>query len=222
MLEFLSAQYGIEYAKDINYGKQIKLKNGAIVNVFNTGKYSVQGKNAAEVKARIDTGEMVEKESAASLPEQSRKIFVVYGHDEELKLELETLLRRWGLEPLILDKLPSGGQTVIEKLEGHIHTATYGIVLATPDDMGYRKEAPEELMFRCRQNVVLEMGMLLAKLGRDRVAILQQKPKETERPSDIQGLLYIPFEDHIEPTASKTLAAEIEHKLGITISASRL
>lgn len=215
---FLSQQYSISGIKDVPYGKQIKLDNGAVVIVYDKGTYLVQGKNADEVKARIESGEIIEPTSSP----RSNKVFVVYGHDETLKLELETLLRRWSLEPVILDKLPSGGQTIIEKLEHQLPNVEYGIVLATPDDVGYRKDAPQEAMFRCRQNVVLEMGMLLSKLGRDRIAILQQYPKQTERPSDIQGLLYIPFEEHIQPEASKLLALEIEHKLGRVISASQL
>ena len=80
---------------------------------------------------------------------------------------------------------------------------------------------PDEKMYRCRQNVVLEMGMLLAKLGRDNVAILQKNPSITERPSDIQGLVYIPFEEKISE-ASHLLAREVESKLGVTIAASKL
>lgn len=220
MYDFLSLNYDIEEKRDIPYGKQIKLTNGAVVSVYNKGSFNVQGKNAAEVKAAIESGEVLVK-GVHSTP-KSHKVFVVYGHDEAAKSELEMLLRRWGLEPIILDKLPSGGQTVIEKLESQMPDCHYGIVLATPDDKGFRKDAPQEEMYRCRQNVVLEMGMLLAKLGRDRVVILQKNPKAMERPSDIQGLLYVPFENKIETEAATTLAREIENKLGIVISASKL
>ena len=30
------------------------------------------------------------------------------------------MLRRWGLKPVILDQLPSRGQTIIEKLENYV------------------------------------------------------------------------------------------------------
>lgn len=39
--------------------------------------------------------------------------------------------------------------------------------------------------------------MLLNKLGRKRVAILVQTREEMERPSDIAGLIYLPFTDSI-------------------------
>lgn len=217
MIEFLRRTYEIREQKETPNANQIKLENGAVVNVFKNGNYNVQGKNNTEVKDYID-----KHIGASDNMSKNRKIFIVYGHDEEARNELENILRRWGLEPIILDKMASGGKTIIEKLEGQMPEVGYGIVLATADDEGYRKGAPNEKMYRCRQNVVLELGMLLAKLGRDRIAILQQHPKETERPSDIQGLLYIPFEDKLEPEASKLLAREIEDKLKITIPASKL
>lgn len=73
-----------------------------------------------------------------------RKVFVVYGHDERARTSLEAMLRRWDLEPLILDQLTSGGQTIIEKLENVRKDASFAVVLATPDDEGHRKEHPEE------------------------------------------------------------------------------
>lgn len=217
MISYLEGSFTIRERKEIVNGEQIKLENGAVINVFQNGNYNIQGKNSDKVKEYLNktvgTGNKMEK---------SKKIFIVYGHDEKTRTELENIIRRWGLEPVILDKIASGGKTIIEKLESQMPEVGYGIVLATADDEGYRKGSPNEKMYRCRQNVVLELGMLLAKLGRDRIAILLQHPKETERPSDIQGLLYIPFEDKLEPEASKLLAREIEHKLKVTIPASKL
>ena len=34
--------------------------------------------------------------------------------------------------------------------------ADFGVILATPDDEGYRIDRPDEKAFRARQNVVLE------------------------------------------------------------------
>lgn len=211
MKDILRGAYPIKEEKTTPNSEQLKLENGAVINIFRNGNFNVQGKNSDEVKNFISGGSRVAK-----------KVFVVYGHDENVRNELENILRRWELEPVILDKMASGGKTIIEKLESQMPDIGYGVVLATADDEGFRKDAPHEKMYRCRQNVVLELGMLLSKLGRDRIAILLQHPKEMERPSDIQGLLYIPFEDKLEPEASKLLAREIEEKLGIVIPASKL
>ena len=145
---------------------------------------------------------------------------LVYGHDERAKTKLEAMLRKWGLAPIILDQLTSGGTTIIEKLEAHRAEANFAVVLATPDDEGHRTGHEDEKKFRARQNVVLELGMMLAILGRPKVAILLRDQKNMERPSDIDGLIYIPFEDDVEETKLH-LAKEIDAQ-EITINLKRL
>jgi predicted nucleotide-binding protein len=130
------------------------------------------------------------------------------------------MLRRWELEPLILDQLTSGGQTIIEKLESVRSQANFAVVLATPDDEGHRRDHPEEKAFRARQNVVLELGMVLAILGRRRVAVLLQTSVEMERPSDIQGIIYVAFKDDVKE-AALTLAKEIDAQ-GIPINLAKI
>jgi predicted nucleotide-binding protein len=188
-----------------NTGSQIRLSNGAIVNVYDKGTLSFQGKCQEEVEAILASSEFKEPTQA----EVSKEVFIVYGHDEGCRNQLEVMLRRWGLEPLILDQLPSEGQTIIEKLEKYTSVVNFAIVLATPDDEGYRASRPDEKAYRARQNVVLELGMLLSLLGRKRVAILLKQQENMERPSDIQGLIYIPFKDNLQKEAGTLLAKEM-------------
>jgi predicted nucleotide-binding protein len=130
------------------------------------------------------------------------------------------MLRRWDLDPLILDQLPSEGQTLIEKLEKYAREdVSFAVVLATPDDEGNVKGKPDEKRYRARQNVVLELGLLLAKLGRAKVAILLKNQEKMERPSDIQGLIYLPFTDDVAETKVQ-LAKEME-KQGLRIAMAK-
>jgi len=188
-------------------GTQLRLANGAVVNVWDKGTFNVQGTNKDTVEAALGGGVA----PAQSQPAVARptRVFVVYGHDQAARTQLEAMLRRWGLEPLILDQLPSEGQTIIEKLVSYTSDAQFAVVLATPDDEGHRSNHPGEKAFRARQNVVLELGMLLEKLGRRRVAILLKEQDKMERPSDIQGLIYIPFHDNLEKEAGVLLAKEM-------------
>lgn len=195
--------------KDIQYGKCISLSNGGKVNCFSSGKHSVQGKNQDAVKAILE----------GNAVSANRKIFVVYGHDEIARTQLEALLRRWDLEPIILDQQASAGQTIIEKLEEYTADVGYAIVLATPDDEGKAK-SETATKSRVRQNVVLELGMFLAKLGRERVAILLKEAADFERPSDIQGLIYIPFQNKVDEV-SLNLIRELSRQ-GYTIDPSRI
>jgi predicted nucleotide-binding protein len=131
------------------------------------------------------------------------------------------MLRRWKLEPLILDQLPSEGQTIIEKLEKYTADVKFAVVLATPDDQGYRAGREDEKAYRARQNVVLELGMLLSTLGRANVAILMKQQENMERPSDIQGLIYVPFKDNLQKEAGPLLAKEMAAQ-GYSISVANL
>ena len=195
--------------KEIQYGKCICLSNGGKINCYNSGKYSVQGKSQDQVKAILE----------GSAETNNRKIFVVYGHDEIARTQLEALLRRWDLEPIILDQQASGGQTIIEKLEEYGSDVGYAIVLATPDDYGKAK-SETAYKSRVRQNVVLELGMFLAKLGRERVAILLKEAADFEKPSDIQGLVYIPFQNKVDEVAI-SLIRELSRQ-GYKIDATKI
>lgn len=205
-IKFKLTQSGYKFEeKAIPSGTQIKVSNGTIIMSYDKGTYNFQGKNHEEIK------NVLEK---PCMP-VSRKIFVVYGHDDMAKTQLEALLRKWDLEPIILDQQPNSGNTIIEKLEECIASVNFGIVLATPDDSGKAKNSSEKLKSRVRQNVVLELGMLLSKLGRDKVAILLKQEENFEKPSDIQGLIYIPFGSKVED-ASLYLIRELT-KQGIKI-----
>lgn len=193
---------------------QLRLTNGGIVNVFDTGNFNVQGKCQPEIKAALGSAVAPTVTVKAATTQQARqdtnrKVFVVYGHDETAKNHLEAMLRRWGLEPLILDQLPSEGQTIIEKLEKYTADVRFGVVLATPDDEGNRAGRNDEKAYRARQNVVLELGMLLSRFGRSRVVIILKQQANMERPSDIQGLIYIPFKDDLQKEAGTILAKEM-------------
>lgn len=202
-----------------NLGEQFRFDNGEIVNVYDNGTVDVQGKNREAVMTLLGLTKAPTKAKTATA--QARNVFVVYGHDEEAKTQLEAMLRRWKLEPIILDQLPSEGQTIIEKLEKYRDAdVAFAVVLATPDDEGYPTGKADEKRFRARQNVVLELGVMLTKLGRNRVAILLKNQKDMERPSDIQGLIYIPFIDKVDETKVQ-LAKEME-KQGIVVQVSRL
>lgn len=203
--------------RDLGIQKQYRAETGAILNWWSSSKtLNFQGSKdeAASLEAAFYAVNSPKAEGAVPVKlalsnEPNTKVFVVYGHDEGARNQLDAMLRRWGLEPLILDQLPSKGQTIIEKLEEYTADVGFGVVLATPDDEGHRRQRSDENSFRARQNVVLELGMLLMKLGREKVAILLRDQEKMERPSDIQGLIYIPFKDNLQKDAGPLLAKEM-------------
>ncbi len=208
-----SIQHGIQFV--LNVEGDIK------VNLYNTGTVLVQGKNN-DVKRKAEqlfaqqahSHQTPDSANLSSDLEIPTRVFIVYGHDVQAREQLELLLRRLKLEPIVLQNVPGGGDTIIEKLE-KLTRADFACVLVTPDDEGRKQSSDssqdEELRPRARQNVVLELGMVLARLGRTRVAILvKERNGELERPSDIDGLLYIPFRDHVND-AKNLLASNLQN-----------
>jgi predicted nucleotide-binding protein len=133
-------------------------------------------------------------------------VFVVHGHDQIAREQLELVLHKLHLEPFVLANTGGGGLTLIEALEKEIGErpgqCRLGIVLLTPDDMGYAAaDGVGKAAARARQNVVLEMGMVLSALGRPNVAILQKGV--IEKPSDVQGIIYMPFNNHVKEAVPK-------------------
>jgi predicted nucleotide-binding protein len=111
-------------AKDMAHGRQFRLSDGAIANVYNSGKVMWQGKdtaNVAKIKGLCGEGATPIIATGTAQNETvyvaNNKVFIVYGHDIAAREQLELLLRRMKLEPVILQNLPIAGDTIIEKLE---------------------------------------------------------------------------------------------------------
>lgn len=143
--------------------------------------------------------------AASEPPAKDGAIFVVHGRDRDARDQLELVLRRLRLSPFVLQVTGGGGDTLIEALErmiGKAAQSSFGIVLATPDDVGYlNTEKSEDAKPRARQNVIMEMGMLLASLTRRRCAILQKG--FVEMPSNMGGVITIPFNNHVREAVPK-------------------
>lgn len=120
-------------------------------------------------------------------PPRKQRVFIVHGHDDVLRLEVENFIRKVGLEPIVLMDQASGGNTIIEKIERY-GDADFAVVLYTPCDLGKHKNATE-LNGRARQNVVFEHGYFIARLGRQKVAAIVKRGVEIQ--NDIQGVVYI-------------------------------
>ena len=143
--------------KPIPYGIQFCFSNGAKVIVYENGTVTPQGKCVDDVKRILGINTNVSVTDENGLNHQTisarKKVFVVYGHDSEARTQLEAMLRRWELDPLILDQLPSEGATIIEKLERYTQDVNFAVVLATPDDIGYRANHEDELAVENRRVV---------------------------------------------------------------------
>ena len=140
----------------------------------------------------------------AGKPFDSKEVFIVHGHSENARAQLKALLTALGLQPVILSEQTHHGRTIIEELEHYSKTCSFAIVLMTPDDVV--GEAAEKSLRRARQNVILELGWFMGRLGRENVILMSQG--EVELPSDVHGVLYLPFKTDLHE-----VAAEISRQL---------
>lgn len=115
-----------------------------------------------------------------------KKVFIVHGHDGELKQAVARIIEKQGIEAIILSEQANKGRTIIEKFEDHSDVGG-AICLFTADDLGRAKKDTTDNT-RARQNVVLETGYFMGRLGRDHVVLLADKG--IEMPSDLSGVVY--------------------------------
>lgn len=135
---------------------------------------------------------------------KNKKVFVVHGHDEVAKTNLEVFLHEIGLESIVLHRQADEGLTVIEKFEKHADVG-YAFIVLTPDEVAYlakEESLPDDQRKkerRARPNVIFEFGYFVGKLGRSRVCCVYTG--DVTLPSDINGLIYKKFERSVEEVA---------------------
>jgi predicted nucleotide-binding protein len=130
---------------------------------------------------------VVSNSTTSSEDISNNNVFIVHGHNNEVKINVARTLEKLGLNPIILHEQANSGKTIIEKFEEHSNVG-FAIILLTDDDLGKAKK-DENLNPRARQNVILELGYFIGKLGRNKVCPLYTKG--VELPSDLYGLLYL-------------------------------
>lgn len=193
--------------RSMQNGVKFVLEKGVNINLFHTGTCNVDGREnnfKSEVKAFVQAGPNGAA-SESGEPSSERRVFVVYGHDTTALDQLKLILLEFGVKPIVLQDISGVGDTLIGRLD-LIEECEFACVLLTPDDVGAEKCKPDNLRPRARQNVVLELGMVLGRLDRHKVAILI-KGEDIEKPSDIDGLIYIPYKESVKEVATNLAAA---------------
>ncbi|VEU59328.1 TIR domain-containing protein [Mesomycoplasma neurolyticum] len=175
-----------------NIGKitlKAKKENYSIHWYESTGTIAFIGKWDNEIKNKF-----IEKINQIKNPKNNEKeinknIYIVHGHDERAKLELQVILLESKLHPSTSMEKPDDGYSILDKVISDIDSCDFAFVLLTPDDVGYKKDLGSSASkYRARQNVIFEMGILYGKLPKNKIMILYKS--DVELPSDINGMLY--------------------------------
>ncbi len=181
-----------------------------------TGRWrSTNGAHGTFAIEKMIEASLPERQSSRINPERDR-VFIAHGHDEGLREGVARYLQNLlGSPPIILQERTDRGRSLIEKFEQESTSASYAIIIATPDDMGYSiHDGPERAKPRARENVWFELGFFAGRIGRERTCVLSRG--DVQIPSDLRGVAYIPAEN--SETWKLRLAREL-HGAGFAISA---
>lgn len=128
--------------------------------------------------------------------DENKKIFIVHGRNLQMRDAVCSALGRLKLDPVILENEHNSGSTIIEKFLRNAEDCGFAIVLFSADDLCKLVNSKSEFRYRVRQNVVLELGFFLCKIGRKNILILHEMDIDIEQPTDFSGIVYEGFDQN--------------------------
>ncbi len=124
---------------------------------------------------------------------RTREVYLAHGRDEKWKQAVEHLLEQAGEHEIkIVNRRASERARLTEELREDAPGSHYAVVLLTADDVGgARLESEAEPYFstRAHQEVIFEMGFLVAALSPGRVCVLYEDG--VEMPCDLDGVSHV-------------------------------
>lgn len=142
----------------------------------------------------------------ASGPAETQTVFISHGRAtdwREVQFYIEKDIR---LETRELAQEPNGGDTVGAKLERVAAVCDSAVIVMTGDDLD------AEGLARARENVMHEIGYFQGRLGAKRVCLLHEEGVSI--PSNLAGIVYVPFPKGHITSALATLRRELEAMYG--------
>jgi predicted nucleotide-binding protein len=148
-----------------------------------------------EVRANSRLGQ-----GTAELP---RRIFISHGRCHDWLKVQAYILKDIHIDTLELAQEANRGRTVLQKLNEEASKCSYAVIVMTGDDEAGEGERP-----RARENVMHEIGFFQGKYGLENVCLLYEEG--TNIPSNIHGLVYIPYPKGYVDATFGALRRELE------------
>lgn len=126
--------------------------------------------------------------SELAIPDESYKeprVFISHGRANDWHEVQAFIEKDVDLQTLELAQEPNQGRTVLQKLDQESSRCDFAVIVMTGDDTDSAGNV------RARENVMHEIGYFQGKLGMKAVCLLHEEG--TNIPSNIHGLVYVPF-----------------------------
>jgi len=139
-----------------------------------------------EVRTSFRIGENLEEK------DKPKRIFISHGLSKEWFKVQSYIEKDMHLLTLELAQEANLGRTILQKLNEESSKCCYAVIVMTGDDI-FGQE------IRARENVLHEVGFFQGKYGLKNVVLLHEE--DVNIPSNIHGLVYIPFpKNYLEAT----------------------
>ena len=169
------------------------------------GRGTIRRRHLERIIADIDYILEVRAHSELETPthssERERRIFISHGIPPGWREVQEFIERDLSIQTLELAQEPNRGRTVLQKLNEESDRCSYAVVVMTGDD------EVEDGALRARENVMHEIGYFQGKFGLENVCLLHEEGVNI--PSNIHGLVYIPFPKDMVRAAFGALGREL-------------
>jgi hypothetical protein len=134
--------------------------------------------------------------------EKMESIFISHGQSKEwykIQAYVEKDLHYLTIE---LAQQPNLGRSILQKLDEESNKCNAAIIIMTGDDVFESGEV------RARENVLHEIGFFQGRFGLNKIALLHEEGVNI--PSNIHGLVYIPFPKDTVEAATGALSRELK------------
>lgn len=147
-----------------------------------------------EVRTHSKLGEPVEVS-------KQERVFISHGSSNDWREVQDYIEKDLQIQTLELAQEPNRGRTILQKLDDESNRCSYAVIIMTgDDDVGHERP-------RARENVMHEIGYFQGKYGLKNICLLYEEG--TNIPSNIHGLVYIPFPKGLVRATFGPLAREL-------------
>lgn len=163
-------------------------------NIMKAGAVYLTDSENGVVKREQQYSKEQEERNMEKHENTCKKAFIVHGHNEAKWRELQSLLRKLKVDAIELSEQTLNGKTIIEKFEYFANQCQFAFAIFTYDDI-VLKDGEEYL--QVRPNVIFELGWFYARLGRERVMIIEEKNDKGNVFSDLAGIYRYTFHENV-------------------------
>jgi predicted nucleotide-binding protein with TIR-like domain len=158
-------------------GSDYSFSRGQFKPLLRDLEYIFEVRANSELAVTLGTGQV-----SNNPPE---RVFISHGRSQDWREVQDFIEKDLKVRTLELSQAPNKGRTVLQKLNEESNACSFAVVVMTGDD-DIGTGAP-----RARENVMHEIGFFQGKYGLANVCLLHEEG--TNIPSNIHGLVYIPF-----------------------------